>query len=144
MSKVRLAIIGADGISHEHAKGVLQHQDKIECVALCDVSEANLDARAKQLSGAPRRFNDWKTMLAEMGSGLDAVDICMVYSRHTPLADGSLGRVSRCHKPSTGNASFPPDKRRRHRRSVSPPVRLECAPATRQIGGCCLTVHAAS
>ena len=37
--KVRLAIVGAGGISGAHVRGILEHKDRIECVALCDVSE---------------------------------------------------------------------------------------------------------
>jgi predicted dehydrogenase len=101
MSKVRLAIIGAGGISNEHAKGLLAHKDKIECVALCDVSESNLDARAKQLGGEPRRFNDWKKMLAEMGDGVDAVDICLPHHLHAPAIfdAAAAGKHILCEKP---------------------------------------------
>ncbi len=101
MSKVKLGIIGSGGISHAHATGILQHTDKIECVALCDVSEANLDARAKQLGGEPRRFNDWKKMLAEMGSGLDAVDICLPHHLHAPAIfdAAAAGKHILCEKP---------------------------------------------
>jgi predicted dehydrogenase len=101
MSKVRLAIIGAGGISNEHAKGVMEHTEKVECVALCDVSEANLDTRAKQLGGEPRRFNDWKKMLVEMGSGIDAVDICLPHHLHAPaiFAAAAAGKHVLCEKP---------------------------------------------
>ena len=56
--RVRVAIVGCGAISKEHAKGVLAHCDKIECVALCDVSEKNLQDRSEQLGGvdAHNRF----------------------------------------------------------------------------------------
>ncbi|HEX4141064.1 MAG TPA: Gfo/Idh/MocA family oxidoreductase, partial [Candidatus Methylacidiphilales bacterium] len=101
MSKVRLGLIGAGGISKAHAEGILEHRDKIECVALCDVSEANLDARAQQLGNNPRRFHDWKTMLAEMGGGLDAVDICLPHHLHAPAIfdAAAAGKHVLCEKP---------------------------------------------
>jgi predicted dehydrogenase len=101
MSKIKLAIIGAGGISQAHAEGILQHRDKIECVALCDVSEANLDARAEQLGGSPHRFNDWKKMLAELGSGVDAVDICLPHHLHAPAIfdAAAAGKHILCEKP---------------------------------------------
>ncbi len=101
MSKVKVGIIGAGGISGAHAEGILQHKDKIECVALCDVSEANLDARSKQLGSEPRRFNDWKKMLAEMGDGLDAVDICLPHHLHAPAIfdAAAAGKHILCEKP---------------------------------------------
>jgi predicted dehydrogenase len=99
--KVKLAIIGAGGISHMHANGLLKHQDKIECVALCDVSEKNLDDRSKQLGNNPKRFSDWKKMLAEMGKGIDAVDICLPHHLHAPAIfdAAAAGKHILCEKP---------------------------------------------
>ena len=99
--KIKLALIGAGGISHAHAAGILAHQDKIECVALCDISEANLDARSKQLGGTPQRFNDWKKMLAVLGSEVDAVDICLPHHLHAPaiLDAAAAGKHILCEKP---------------------------------------------
>ncbi len=101
MSKVKTAIIGAGGISGAHAYGFQHYSDKIECVALCDVSEANLDERSKQLGNNPRRFNDWKKMFAEMGDGLDAVDICLPHHLHAPaiLDAAAAGKHILCEKP---------------------------------------------
>jgi predicted dehydrogenase len=101
MSKVRLAVIGAGGISGAHAEGILHHHDRVECVALCDVSTANLDARAQQLGGNPRRFSDWKQMLAEMGGGIDAVDICLPHHLHAPaiFEAAAAGKHVLCEKP---------------------------------------------
>jgi len=100
-TKVRLAIIGAGGISHAHANGILKHQDKVECVALCDVSEANLDSRSKQLGYNPARFSDWKKMLAEMGDKIDAVDICLPHHLHAPAIfdAAAAGKHILCEKP---------------------------------------------
>ena len=100
-TKVRLALIGAGGISSAHANGLLKHADKIECVALCDVSEANLEARAQQLGTNPRRFQDWKKMLAEMGGQIDAVDICLPHHLHAPAIfdAAAAGKHILCEKP---------------------------------------------
>jgi predicted dehydrogenase len=100
-TKVKVALIGAGGISGEHAKGILKHADKIECVALCDVSEANLEARATQLGNNPKRFSDWKKMLAEMGDGIDAVDICLPHHLHAPAIfdAAAAGKHILCEKP---------------------------------------------
>jgi len=99
--KVKLALIGTGGISSMHAGGILKHQDKIECVALCDLSEANLDERAKQLGGNPRRFNGWKRLLAEMGDGLDAVAICLPHHLHAQAIfdAAAAGKHILCEKP---------------------------------------------
>jgi predicted dehydrogenase len=99
--KVKLALIGAGGISGAHANGILKHQDKVECVAICDVSEKNLEARAQQLGGNPRRFEDWKKMLAELGSEIDAVDICLPHHLHAPAIfdAAAAGKHILCEKP---------------------------------------------
>jgi predicted dehydrogenase len=103
--KVKLALIGAGGISEAHANGILKHQDKIECVALCDVSEANLEKRAQQLGGNPKRFSDWKKMLAEMGPEIDAVDICLPHHLHGPAIfdAAAAGKHILCEKPMCTN-----------------------------------------
>ncbi len=69
--KVRLAIIGSGGITGAHARGILEHADKVECVALCDTSKKMLDARDKQLGGGLPRFRDWKKMLKAMAGDID-------------------------------------------------------------------------
>jgi predicted dehydrogenase len=99
--KVKLALIGTGGISHAHAAGILAHADKIDCVALCDVSEENLEARARQLGGAPRRFHDWKKMLADFGPEIEAVDICLPHHLHAPaiLDAAAAGKHILCEKP---------------------------------------------
>jgi predicted dehydrogenase len=99
--KVKLALIGTGGICGAHAGGILKHQDKVECVALCDVSEPNLEARAQQLGGKPARFQDWKKMLAEMGPGIDAVDICLPHHLHAPAIfdAAAAGKHILCEKP---------------------------------------------
>jgi predicted dehydrogenase len=99
--KVRLAIIGAGGISHAHAKGVLAHPELVECVALCDVSEANLETRNTQLGDTARTFSDWKTMFAEFGDEIDAVDICLPHHLHGPAIKDAAhaGKAILCEKP---------------------------------------------
>jgi predicted dehydrogenase len=78
--KVKLALIGAGGISQAHANGILAHQDKVECVAICDVSEDKL---------------------AALGSDLDAVDICLPHHLHAPAIfdAAAAGKHILCEKP---------------------------------------------
>ena len=100
-SKVRLAIIGAGGISGAHAEGILHHPDKVECVALCDVSAENLENRARQLGGAPAKFNDWNEMYRVAGGWIDAVVICLPHKLHAPaiLDAAKNGKHVLCEKP---------------------------------------------
>jgi predicted dehydrogenase len=99
--KLRLAIIGAGGISGAHARGIVAHKDKIDCVALCDVSEANLKSREEQLGGVKYKFNDWRKMLAEIGDQIDAVDICLPHHLHAPciMDAAAAGKHILCEKP---------------------------------------------
>jgi len=99
--QVRLAIIGAGGISQAHATGILAHKDQIDCVALCDVSEANLKARNEQLGGACRLFSNWGTMFSEFADQIDAVDICLPHHLHgAAIMDAArAGKDILCEKP---------------------------------------------
>jgi predicted dehydrogenase len=105
---VRVAIIGSGGISAAHGRGFLKYADKIRCVALCDVSEENLQKRTEQLAPAgpaPRRFKDWKAMLKEMAADMDAVDICLPHHLHAPaiLDAAAAGKHFLCEKPMCMN-----------------------------------------
>ena len=103
--KVRIAIIGTGGISHPHANGILAHRDKVECTALCDVSEANLKARSEQLGGVRALYSDWRKMLAEAGDTIDAVDVCLPHHLHAPaiLDAAAAGKHILCEKPMCMN-----------------------------------------
>lgn len=99
--KVRIALIGAGGISRAHARGFLEHRSRVECVALCDVSEENLAARDAQLGGGIPQFRDWRAMFRKMGEGIDAVDICLPHHLHAAaiLDAAAAGAHILCEKP---------------------------------------------
>jgi len=99
--KARVAIIGAGGISGAHAQGILQYSDKIECVALCDISKENLEKRSAQLGGVKALFTDWNDMYAKAGDTIDAVVICLPHQLHAPaiLDAAKNGKHILCEKP---------------------------------------------
>jgi len=101
MNKVRIAIIGTGGISFAHGLGMLAHPDVIECVALCDISDASLQERSEQLGGVSHRFHDWRTMLSEVGDQFDAVVICLPHHLHSAAILDALaaGKHVLCEKP---------------------------------------------
>jgi predicted dehydrogenase len=99
--KVRLGLIGTGKVAALHIAGILAHQETLECVALCDVSEANLDSAGAKLGGVPRRYHHWEDMLADLGDGLDAVDITLPHHLHAAaiLAAAAAGKHILCEKP---------------------------------------------
>lgn len=97
---LKLAIIGTGGIAGVHVQGVLAHANKVECVALCDISDANLELRAEQLGNDPALYHDWNTLLAEQND-LDAVIIALPHQLHAPaiLAAAGASKHILCEKP---------------------------------------------
>src|SRR5262245_5739017 len=100
MASVRVALIGAGGISKQHAEGI-RTLDGIECVAICDVDERLSRERAQQIGCNAPLFDDWPTMLAELGEGLDAAIICLPHALHARaiLDCAAAGRHVLCEKP---------------------------------------------
>jgi predicted dehydrogenase len=98
---VRVAIIGCGGISQAHGRGFVQHHQKIQAVALCDIVDGAMENRAQQVGGSPRRYRDWKKLLKEMGDDIDAVDICLPHHLHgEAILDAcAAGKHVLCEKP---------------------------------------------
>jgi len=98
---VRVGLIGCGGISGAHGTGFNKQKEKIQVVALCDVSKDNLAKRSEQLGGVSKQFNDWKVMLKEIGNEIDAVDICLPHHLHAPaiLDSAAAGKHILCEKP---------------------------------------------
>lgn len=103
--KVRLAIVGAGGIAGMHVRGILAQREKVECVALCDISEANLKARRDQLGGVRAQYKDWRRMLSRFGDNIDAVDICLPHHLHAPAILDAVAAKKHilCEKPMCTN-----------------------------------------
>ncbi|MBN1675635.1 MAG: Gfo/Idh/MocA family oxidoreductase [Kiritimatiellae bacterium] len=99
--KVRVAIVGAGGISGQHVKGILAYPDRLACTALCDVSEENLAKRRAQLGAEPPAFRDWRQMLERHGDQIDVVDICLPHHLHAQaiLDAAAAGKHVLCEKP---------------------------------------------
>jgi predicted dehydrogenase len=99
--KVRLAIIGAGGIAGAHIRGILANKDKMECIALCDISDSNLRVRSEQLGGVRAQYKDWRRMLSDFGENIDAVDICLPHHLHAAaILDAAAAKKHiLCEKP---------------------------------------------
>lgn len=97
--KIRFAGIGVGGkgsgdISQAGALG--------EVVALCDIDENNLNAKAKQFSSAKLYF-DFRKMLDEMGKQIDAVTVSTPDHTHAPASIMAMKMKKHvyCQKPLT-------------------------------------------
>jgi len=83
MSKLRIGIIGCGGIARRHVEN-LNAIPEVELVALCDTSDAIIDAFVERagLKDRPeiQRYTDRGRFFAE--AGLDAVDIITPHTFH--------------------------------------------------------------
>ncbi len=100
MDKVRIGIIGAGIIAQAHLERY-QSIPEAEVVALCDIDEAKLTAKADQFN-VPRRFTNIGKLLQE--KDIDAVDVCLHNNLHAPVAIAAMeaGKHVYCEKPMAG------------------------------------------
>jgi hypothetical protein len=98
--RINVACIGVGG------KGDSDSSDAAHCggniVALCDVDSNTLEHKAKQFPDA-KKFNDYRKLLEEMGSSIDAVTVSTPDHNHglaSTLAM-KLGKHCFCQKPLT-------------------------------------------
>ncbi|MEN0071710.1 MAG: Gfo/Idh/MocA family oxidoreductase [Propionicimonas sp.] len=86
---LRIAIIGAGGISRAHLDGYLEFPDQCEVVALCDLSLAKAVARRAEygLAGV-RVYDDPAAMLA--AEKLDLVSVTTPPASHAPVTVAAL------------------------------------------------------
>jgi hypothetical protein len=99
-SRINVACIGVGG------KGDSDVNDTAKCggtiVALCDVDRRFLDKKAAKFPEA-KKFADYRKMLAEIGSSIDAVTISGPDHMHGPAAMMAMGMGKHiyCQKPLT-------------------------------------------
>lgn len=96
MSKIRLAMVGCGGNAGGHAKR-FGNQSEVELVALCDVSQENLDKfierNLQDIENKPATFTDAAQMYAEVKP--DAVVISTPHTLHFQNAMQALN--AGCH-----------------------------------------------
>jgi predicted dehydrogenase len=97
--KIRFACVGIDGKGASDSDDAKKQGD---VVAICDIDDIKLDAAAKKFEGA-RRYNDFRRMLDEMGSGIDAVTVSTPDHCHAVVAAMAMemGKHCFCQKPLT-------------------------------------------
>lgn len=81
--RLRMACIGVGG------KGASDSDDAArlgDVVAICDIDEQRLEGRAKGPFEKSKRYTDFRKMLDEMGSSIDAVTVSTPDHNHAPAA----------------------------------------------------------
>jgi predicted dehydrogenase len=99
--RMRLASVGVGGMGASDL-GSLSSHSQVDVVALCDVDSNNL-AAASKLHPAAKTFSDYRTMFAEMGSEIDAVNVATPDHTHAAVTLEAMQRDKHvyCQKPLT-------------------------------------------
>jgi predicted dehydrogenase len=99
MSTLRVGIVGAGWMGHEHARAWLANAPRGKVVAVADVSPERARHLSAMLGEDVVISLDLPTMLAE--SDIDAVDICLPHHLHTEaiLMAARAGKAILCEKP---------------------------------------------
>lgn len=97
MKKLRVGIIGAGSISHEHIQAY-QKMPHVELVALCDINAEQLEKMAT-LYHVPETYTTKEALLEN--AAIDAVSVCVWNSAHAECAIAALdaGKHVLCEKP---------------------------------------------
>lgn len=96
---IRFAVIGVDGKGASDRDDAGRHGD---IVALCDIDEERLEKAAARFPMA-KKYTDFRVMLDEMESSIDAVTVSTPDHTHAPAAVRAmkLGKHCFCQKPLT-------------------------------------------
>lgn len=97
--RIRFACIGVGGKGDSDSRDAARFGD---IVAICDVDENTLNGAGARWPNA-KRYHDFRKMLDEMGSGIDAVTVSTPDHCHAPAAAMAmqLGKHTFCQKPLT-------------------------------------------
>ncbi|MDA8686135.1 Gfo/Idh/MocA family oxidoreductase [Robiginitalea sp.] len=99
--RLRTAHIGVGHQGFEDLRDISSHP-QVDVVALCDVDE-NYLAQALALHPGAKTYKDYRTMMAEMADGIDAVVISTPDHTHAPAAlmAMEMDKPVYCQKPLT-------------------------------------------
>lgn len=81
--RLKIGLVGTGSISNRHLAAYLEHPDRLELTAVCDIVQDAADEYAKRagVSNVYTRFDD---MIRN--ADIDAVDICTSHDQHAPQA----------------------------------------------------------
>jgi len=100
-ARLRTAHIGVGGMGAADLKSIASH-DAVDVVALCDVDAKNL-AAAHELYPKAKVFSDYRQLLKEMSTEIDAVVVSTPDHTHAPasLMAMEMNKQVYCQKPLT-------------------------------------------
>ena len=100
-NRLRTAHIGVGGMGAADLESIASHAS-VDVVALCDVDQKNLEA-AHKLYPTAKTYTDYRVMLKEMQSEIDAVVVSTPDHTHAPasLMAMELDKPVYCQKPLT-------------------------------------------
>ena len=79
---LKIGLVGTGGISNRHMTAYLEHPDRVQLKAVCDIAEPLAQEYAKK-AGVEAVYTDFDKMLRE--ADIDAVDNCTGHAQHAPL-----------------------------------------------------------
>ena len=79
---LKVGLVGTGGISRRHITAYLEHPDRVQLTAVCDLDESRAQEYAKK-AGVEAVYTDLDKMLRE--ADIDAVDNCTFHPQHAPL-----------------------------------------------------------
>ena len=80
---LKIGLIGSGGIANRHLTAYLNHRDRVQLMAVCDIVEDAARDYARR-AGVEAVYLDADEMLRE--ADIEAVDICTSHNTHAPLA----------------------------------------------------------
>lgn len=103
--KLRTAHVGVGGMGMEDLKAMAAHS-AVEVTALCDVDANNLAAAQKMFPKA-KTYTDYRVLLKEMNSTIDAVVVSTPDHTHAPasMMAMEMNKAVYCQKPLTHHVS---------------------------------------
>ncbi len=88
---IKVAILGAGGISRAHLNGYLENASRAKVVAVSDVVREAARDLATRLGPDVRIYGDFNELLEE--EEVDAVDICLPHNLHARAIEASVDKV---------------------------------------------------
>ena len=79
---LKVGLVGTGGISNRHLTAYLEHPDRVQLKAVCDIDEPRAQEYAKK-AGIDAVYTDFDKMLRE--ADIEAVDNCTGHAQHAPL-----------------------------------------------------------